>query len=507
MANSSYGCSLCWEPSSLTLGQADDDWMSDESQAAAVVEASSDGAFDHLEPLARSCSECPSPCRNLESPLDQTDLNRFQLRTAELAAGVGRPPISGADCKATVPRSVISTPLDQWSLVAIYQSLEERLADLEGSLVQLFESYELEILEMRNLLTQVGESITREEIRSQATSSSLTDVSIEGDEVAYELDGLGLMKQVAPLEASPLEASILERYVQKWHAGGLIIVEKFGDQARMRDIHALFNSFGSITYLELHGADKSRPHINTRHAYIHFAEYSQAVKAHQNIHGHTFQNQVLMVFLLSTSTVRGEPGKPYVGPALEVLNFAGGLNYASPEADCLRDVNEDLTQLFEVLDPTGPNTHSLKPILPTNSAASSWRRPSVSGTAIANDADLVQGYPDNDVAVLSEIQPLPMRQAGAYVPPPLRKRKASAVVDTDDNTTSSRPHPAMKILKRGEPLLSENFKSGMVQSTGSDFKRLDIKDFVYQGKKKMGRFGHTAVDDDSDDEEGGVRLL
>ncbi|KAL8812077.1 MAG: hypothetical protein Q9200_001312 [Gallowayella weberi] len=471
MADLSYGCNLCWEHPSLGLVQVDDSRVYSESEAATVTDTSSEGVFEHLQPAADSC-------RDLESPLDQMDLEHFRLRTVEL-----------------VPL------LDQQSLVAIYQGLEDRLAYLEESLEDLFKSYGLDILEIRNLLTQVGESINNNETRSQSTSTSPMDVSVEGDEVAYELDTLELNMQVAALEASPLE-----RYVQNWHAGGLIIVENLGDQARMRDIHGLFNSFGTITYLELHGADKSKPHTNTRHADIHFAEYNQAVKAHQNFHGHCFQNQTLMVFLLSTSTVRGEPGKPYVGSALEVLNFAGGSNYASPEPDYLQDANEDLTQILGVLDLTGPSTHSLQPNLTEKSATSSWRRTSVSGTVIAND-DIPQACPDNDAAVWAQFEPLPMRQAGVYVPPALRKRKANVLVDTDE-ANSSRPHPAMKILKRGEPLPIENFKSSIVESAGSNSKRLDIEDFLYKGKKNLSRSRYAAIEDvsDSDDEEGGVRL-
>ncbi|KAL8806692.1 MAG: hypothetical protein Q9182_001220 [Xanthomendoza sp. 2 TL-2023] len=487
MADLSYGCNLCWDNRSLGLGQVDDCWMFCESEAATVAETSSDGAFEHVQPAADSCSDCTNQCRDLESPLDQTDLEHFRLQTAELVAGIGCSSNARADCKSTVRRWSISPLLDQRSLVAIYQGLEDRLADLEESLEELYKSYDLEILEIRNQLKQIAESITSDRTQPQSSSPSPWDVSIEADEVAYELDSLELNKQVAALEASPLE-----RYVQKWHAGGLIIVENLSDHARMRDIHDLFNSFGTITYLELHGPDKPRTHIRTRHAYIHFAEYNQALKAHQNLHGHCFQKQVLMVLLHSTSTVRGEPGKPYVGSALEVLNFAGGSNYASPGADYLQDANEDLTQLLKLLAASGPSTYLIH-----CSQISQKSLPRLPGDG--------QACLDNDAAMLEQIEPLPMRQAGAYVPPALRKPKANALADTDE-TNSSRPHPAMKILKRGEPLPSESFKSGMVHSAGPDSKRLDIEDFLHKGKKNLSQSRYAAIDDVSDDEEGGVLL-
>lgn len=471
---------------------------------------SSGGPVDDSHLPAEASSECTSPCRDPESPLSHTDLERFQLRTEELIAGKGCPQAPGVDFDSMASRPALPTPLDQESLLTIYQTLEDRLAELEESLEDLFRSYEQEFLDIRQLLTEVGASITSVNTGSQSSSSASTEIDIENDEVASDLDSLVATEQEVALEALPLE-----QYVQNWRNGGLIIVENLSDQARTRDIHPLFQSCGTITYLELHGADKSRPHVNTRHAYIHFAEYSQAAAAHRRYHGFHFQSKSLMVFLLSMSTVRGEPGKPYTGPALEILNFAGGSNYASPQADYLQDANADLRQLLDHLNvsaplqesESGPNTYSLKPNLTTKISALSWRRTSVSNHAKNTDADPPQQSVNHREENFVETNSLLKRQPGAYVPPAVPKHEASTIVGTDDKD-SSQPHPVTRILKRGEPLPTEYFKSGVVSHEAFFFERLDVADMVDDGKQKLSRSRRAAViDDDSDDEEGGVPLF
>ena len=454
-------------------------------------------------------SEYPSPCRNPELPLDQSDLDRFQRRTIDLAAGTRYSPGMDVDFLTMVPGSEPMS--DPPSLRTLCQGLGDRLAHLEFSKDELCRSLELDIDEIRNLLTELTGAVNSVDVASQCNSPVCNELSFDGDEQS-ELDSTCATSQRMAPEAV--------QYVQNWHNGGLVIVENLSQHARTRDIHEFFHSCGTITYLELHGADKSRPHINTRHAYIHFAEYNQAVRAHLNHHGSLFQDKTLMVFLLSTAMVRGEPGKPYLGSALEILNFAGGQNYASSEADCLR-ANEDLQELLEHLDTTAPlqqsvmesTTFSLKPNLTAKTAAS-WRRKNTlhakAEAASENDTILkgsvVETSRQASNAVLAKIKPLPVGQPGAYVPPAMRKRKASSITDIGD-TNPHRSHPVMRALKRGEPLPNSMFHSGMVVREDSSTRRLTVEDFVLTGKEQPSLPPQAAIDDDvDDDEEGGVLL-
>ncbi|CAL8575334.1 hypothetical protein XPA_001262 [Xanthoria parietina] len=482
MADSSFCCSLCWEPPNLFKADEDDrDWM---------YGTSSSGTFDQAQTIAELWSEYPSPCRNPESPLDQQDLDSFQRRTINLAADAGHPQDPDIDLLTTVsgpesmPAELASEMLsDPRTLLKLCRGLEKRLADLEFSKEELVRSLEMEIEEIRGLLTEVSEAVNRDDVRPPCNSPQSEEDSF--------VQGFALLELQSP---STDPQDFTQQYNQAWHNGGLIIVENLSDHARTRDIHALFHSCGTITYLELHGADKSKPHVNSRYAYIHFAEYNQAVTAVQNHHGAYFHDRALMVFLLSTDTVRGEPGVPYLGPALEILNFAGGMNYASPDAD-FRHANEELQELLEHLDTTAPqqqtamepSTYSLGPGF-TAKTSVSWRRtdaPLVETEALSKTdmmetvPTIVETSPQTPFTILAEIKPLAVGQPGAYIPPKPRKRKASSVADDVGDTDSSRSHPAMRILKRGEPLPGN---ASAVDRRGFKFARRDVEDFVYEGR-------------------------
>ncbi|KAI4278103.1 MAG: hypothetical protein L6R38_005320 [Xanthoria sp. 2 TBL-2021] len=481
MADSSFCCSLCWEPPNLFRADEEDHyWMyCNNVREAGSDPVSSSGTFDQSQSAADPWSEHPSPCRNPESPLDQKDLDRFQRRTIDLAANAGYSLDPDVDFLVTVPglesmsaHSLSPMLSDPQTLLKLCRGLETRLADLEFLKEELVRSLELEIEEIRDLLTEVTEAVNRDHVQPPCNSPPGDEESFFDDDALFEIESPSTFSQDLTPEAL--------QYIQAWHNGGLIIVESLSDHARTRDIHALFRSCGTITYLELLGADKSKPHVNSRYAYIHFAEYSQAVNAVQNHHGALFQDRALMVFLLSTDTVRGEPGVPYLGSALEVLNFAGGQNYASPQAD-FRHANRDLRELLEHLDTSAPlqhsgmepSTYSLKPNLTAKTAAS-WLRTDapIVETEAAPRTDTTEKVPSVKpsqqayYAIPAEIKPLAVGQPGAYVPPKTRKRKASSVTDVDD-TDSSRPHQVMKILKRGEPLPGNMFYSGMVDRRGS----------------------------------------
>ncbi|KAL8848432.1 MAG: hypothetical protein Q9221_006539 [Calogaya cf. arnoldii] len=499
MADSSFRCNQCWEPPNIfRADEGDDDWMYCNAREAGPNFTSSNRKLDHSQPQADPWAEHPSPRRNPESPLDQEDLDRFQRRTAVLAANTQCSLDPVVDFLATglgiEPRPIgLDLPLlsDPQSLLTLCQSLEKRLADLEHSKEELVKSLDQDIEEIRDLLMEVTEAVTSAEVTPECNSPQCDEESFDDSDTIFDFGS----PCTTPQNPTP------EAYVQAWCHGGLVIVENLSDHARTRDIHALFKACGTITYLELHGPDKSKPHINSRYAYVHFAEYYQAVIAVQNHHGVLFQDKVLMVFLLSTDTidtVRGEPGVPYLGSALEVLNFAGGENYASPQADFRQEANQDIQKLLERLDITAllqhsgqePSTYSLKPNL-TAKMDAPWRRtdtptaelevsPKIEITAKVPSVEPSQ---QTSHALTAEIKPLAVGQPGAYVPPKTWKRKASSITGTDD-TDSSRPHPVMKVLKRGEPLPHDIFQSGMINRQGSNLAHLAAGDFVHEGEQQ-----------------------
>ncbi|KAL9024846.1 MAG: hypothetical protein Q9180_007787 [Flavoplaca navasiana] len=332
MARSPFCCSLCWEPPNLfPAGEEDHDWMFCDAHEARDHPPSFDKTLNPPQTTADHWIEHSSPCRNPESPLDQKSLDRFQNRTTALAAKTGHfrdpevnllttPPV----IESMAPRLASSVLSNPQPLLALCQGLQKRLAHLESSKDELVRCFEQDIEEIRELLTDLTEAVTRVDEQPPLNSPPCEEISVASGEMIDFED---------PCTVSPDTTPEAKQYIQAWHNGGLIIVENLSEYARTRDVHDWFHSCGHITYLELHGADRSKPHVNSRFAYIHFAEYDQAVSAVQNHHGALFQDKFLMVFLLSTDPVRGEPGSPYLGSALEVLNFAGGHNYASPKAD------------------------------------------------------------------------------------------------------------------------------------------------------------------------------
>lgn len=399
-------------------------------------------------------------------------------------------------------------------LLALCQGLQKRLAHLEFSKDELVRSFEQDIEEIRELLTELTEAVTRVDEQPPLNSHPCDKVSVASGEMIDFED---------PATFSPDTTPEANQYIQAWHNGGLIIVENLSEYARTRDIHDWFHSCGHITYLELHGADRSKPHVNSRFAYIHFAEYDQAVIAVQNHHGALFQDKLLMVFLLSTDPVRGEPGSPYLGSALEVLNFAGGHNYASPEADFRQDADRHMLAVLDYLDSSvplsphsvmEPSTCSLKEKKPNPTAktTASWRRldipkletetdPLTNTSANAFNVETSLGVVN---PLPADIQPLAMGQPGAYIPPKTRKRKAGIITGITD-TDPSRPCPVKRMLKRGEPLTM--FFSGLVDGQKSKFARLDVADFGKKGKQQSRIDRQAAINDgDIDDDEGGVLL-
>ncbi|KAL8840338.1 MAG: hypothetical protein Q9170_001353 [Blastenia crenularia] len=358
------------------------------------------------EPVSLSSS-----CRDPYSPIDEWDLEEFEVRTAELASytddsschesdlrpdfAPGSPVIRKVDTlieydldsQDSPPPPMLTLAHQQELLVAI-ERLEHRVNFLETTVEQNHNSLEQEILAMSKklsdgisgmtelltsllhqgvdeILMETGNSTGNKEAQPSKSGESLTDhhtsaAELEDEQASYQTP----------------ELSPTEKYFRSWHAGGLILVEHLSEQTPARDIHALFQQFGRITYLELNGADKSKPWIPTRYALIHYAEQNAALQARRFLHGFHFQNQNLMVFAVGTAVIRGEPGKPYIGSALEVLNFNGGLNYAAPEADCFQVENEGLMQLNgeSLMKNEQATTYSLKPCLTTKTAASSWRR-------------------------------------------------------------------------------------------------------------------------------------
>ncbi|KAL8995349.1 MAG: hypothetical protein Q9169_004891 [Polycauliona sp. 2 TL-2023] len=499
-------CNLCWGPDLSQLETGDHDWM-----YCSVPEAGQNSALHqiHEQPQIAADPWCehPSPCRNPDSPLSQGDLDRFQRRTVALATNPGQSLDLKVDLLATLPGSesipIQPPPPNPNPLLKLFQSLEKRLARLETSKNELVRSFDQDIEEIRDLLTEMTEAVIGVDVVSVGGSPICDEVFHDGDVLA-ELESPGTISQDLPPEA--------QQYIEAWHEGGLILVENLSPYTRTRDIHGLFGASGTITYLELHGADKSKPHVDLRYAYIHFAELQSAISAVEKHHGALLNGKQLMVFLLNTEPVRGEPGTPYLGSALEVLNFAGGRNYASPQADFRQDGNADLQKLLDHLDATAPleqsavapSTYSLKPNL-TARAPSLWRRTDTLGTDLetAPIAAKVRdvGIPQQaTIAGPAETKPLLLGQPGAYVPPNMRKRKASTVA-------AGQLHPVIRVLKRGEPLPEAILRHGMIDHQTSKSALLAVEDFVSKGKQQLYTpHQAAAVDDDNDDEEGGVLL-
>ncbi|KAL9006517.1 MAG: hypothetical protein Q9188_000754 [Gyalolechia gomerana] len=388
---------------------------------------------------AKVTDEFSCPFRDPESPLDEWDVDQFNVKTASLASCTDScscrdlnddpefvpeiPTIrpmesliayedeSGSHSSLPPPMMTLA---DQQDLLAATERLEHKVAFLEASIEQNHNSLEQEMLGkcekfsdgiegivellVSGLHNLNNEHLTKTDNPTNGADAHLADHSCKPPTFPLTT-ATAPHDQTTPPQSPKTVLSPIGQYIQSWHLGGLILIEHLSEQTLARDIHALFQPYGRITYLELHGADKSKPHVPTRHAYIHYAERSQALEARRNLHGFRFQNRNLMVFAISTAIVRGEPGKPYMGSALEVLNFNGGSNYASLDADCFQIENEGLMLLdgespFPKYNLEAGNeelvrfsdsvtkkedakvqaTYSLKPTLTGKTTAASWWR-------------------------------------------------------------------------------------------------------------------------------------
>ncbi|KAI4140083.1 MAG: hypothetical protein L6R39_005966 [Caloplaca ligustica] len=354
---------------------------------------------------------------NAESPLDQGDYIRSERKTARLASltddsslydsipptphlkPIGSPRDysnyhRNPELSNKLPplRLNMSNPQDFWTAFLIDRRnlFQEEMVDLYQELSSTID----EIIDKR-LSQGKGVQRTKKEDPNNDASTPPQPVPNRSDYTS------GAQTSSA---ATP-ELSATEKYIQDWHHGGLILVENIPDQTPAREIYALFGQCGDLTYLELHGADKSKPHISVRHAYIHYAEIRQAHEARRLLHGFQMHSKRLMVFNLNSTVVRGVPGKAYVGAALEILNFNGGSNYAAAEADFFQ-VKDEL-EVAELPAPTKAATYSLKPQLTAKTAATSWRRASVptddSGTdTLAHEGTVGESadYPQDDEEVV-----------------------------------------------------------------------------------------------------------
>lgn len=406
-------------------------------------------AFRSTEP-----DDSPSPVRNLESPLDDQDFERFERRTARLASiseesvHYGsmpptpriRPVVSldnddlgqeASDTSAELPPPRVkfsnSSPermlaVFGWlldSVAAFEDAIEDRQSHLEDDMMDRQVSFEQKVLDVLENLTVRIEQLIGDRL-PRGNHGQLTETGIRPNGVnVYPQSGSELHTTnnnhpesnipVVPWTPSPPpqpQPPLSEKYNQDWHAGGLLLIENISPHTPLRELYALFHPHGRLSYLELHAADKSTPHLPTRHAYIHYFARSRALQACSALHNFPLHGQRLMVFNCSTIMVRGEPGYPYDGPALEILNFNGGLNYASPDADFRRAAaalqwsDEERDVGIPVSQPmvATATTYSLKPQLTGKTAAASWRKPDVLVAAAADDND-DQGESDADEAV------------------------------------------------------------------------------------------------------------
>ncbi|KAL8898327.1 MAG: hypothetical protein Q9207_006763 [Kuettlingeria erythrocarpa] len=400
--------------------------------------------------------DSPSPVRNLDSPLDDQDFERFQKKTAVLASiseeslhyGSMPPtpriqPVASldndaidyeaSDTSTELPPPIVKFTSSSaetilaafgWlldSVAAFEDAVEDRQSYLEGDMTDRQASFEEKVLEVLESLTVRIEQL----IDDRLPSNSHGQLTKAGNRPSYVNNRPQSENEVHtnnnhPESNTPVtqrthsppsqsQSLLCERYTRDWLAGGLLLIENISPHTPLRELYALFHPHGRISYLELHAADKSTPHLPTRHAYIHYFAHSQALQACSALHNFPLHGTRLMVFNCSTVVVRGEPGYLYNGPALEILNFNGGSNYASPDADFTRSAAaaEDRLQLSDeergvvaipVSQPTvaAATTYSLKPQITGKTAAASWRKP---GVPVAADDD-DEGEFDADEAVV-----------------------------------------------------------------------------------------------------------
>lgn len=376
-------------------------------------------------------SDYSSPVRNPESPLDESDYVHFEKKTARLASLTDdcspsmpptprirptvRPGDNGEHHGLSDPSNNLPPPLlksldlpyserdltlFKWLLDDVDDlevAIEYRQLSFEDEMMDRQISFEGKVADAVKMLVRridklideriprgTGVQLTEEEGLTNDATTSPRPVPSSADFTPD--DDQSSSSAVAP------ELSAVEKYIQDWHEGGVVLIENISQHTPAREIYALFQKYGKITYLEFHGPDKSKPHVPTRHAYIHYAEHSQALEARRLLHGFHLQGKTLIVFNISTAVVRGEPGLQYEGSALEILNFNGGSNYASAEAD-FHQMNVDLLQLDDDLQipipapnpAPGMATYSLKPHLTGKLAAASWRKTDVTAAKTADN--------------------------------------------------------------------------------------------------------------------------
>ena len=310
---------------------------------------------------ATEVGEIPDPFRNPESPLDEWDFEQFEARTAHLASCNASPTIAPMenpyeveewDSQNDRPPPIMSLS-NQQELFATIERLERKMGCIEATMEARYNALEQDLMQECNKISDgIGNvaKLLNTVLHQMPTHNLTTGVDAHPapeHEVPAFNRAVGTNPRDLTASSRPIQAKLssTEQYIHSWHAGSLVLIENISEATPIRDIHALFQNFGRITYIELHAADKSRPHIAARHAYLHYADVNSAHEARRFLHGFALDKRCLMVFPIPTNVPRGEPGKPYIGPALEVLNFNGGPNFASPEADCFQYDNEGLRQL------------------------------------------------------------------------------------------------------------------------------------------------------------------
>ncbi|KAI4290041.1 MAG: hypothetical protein L6R35_000684 [Caloplaca aegaea] len=381
-----------------------------------------------------------SPLRDPESPFDQGDVQRFEMRTARLAnlsdncsdsvstpaTPYLQPMVSedeyDDDDGLSDPESSLPPPLSADSDSQDVDAARDPFAGKNSEFEQMMEDRQNQ--HEQRVADVIGKLISRiDELIAERLPSGESQQMTEAEPYTNSATSHTLLETYpelastshAPQIPNP-ELAAVEKYTQAWHAGGLILVENISDSTPAREIYALFQVCGKITYMELHGPDRSQPHVPTRHAYIHYAEHCEAQEAQRLLHGFHFQDRTLMVFSLRTAAVRGTPGVPYEGSALEVLNFNGGPNYASPEPfwDFYRthdgmlqmdhqDEDEDEEDLPMPASPptTQAGTYSIWPQLTTETSPASWRAANASA-ADAVSEEVVDPFKDKSTASVDD---------------------------------------------------------------------------------------------------------
>ncbi|KAL8703424.1 MAG: hypothetical protein Q9201_003395 [Fulgogasparrea decipioides] len=418
-----------------------------------------------------------NPFRDPESPLDTGDVEQYKAETDELirratssicqqadfmlrpvrAVPTIKPPMPSSEEDdpensyyfSDDPASPILTASSDEELDTIDDPLEIRIACLESFVEETLSSFLLQIQEIRRLLAdRNGRSSELADNNQTAVSTSAVPSAIP--------------------QQSASAITLARQYTQDWHSGGLILVENIPEHTSARGILALFQSMGIITYLELHGPDKSGPHIPTRHAFIHFADPDEAANARKHYHGFRFQGKTLMTFSLSTNTVRGVPGQPYVGPALEILNFHGGPNYIAPE---MSDTAVAPLEFKRQKTPT--YSHNVKPKLTLDTNVAAWR----------------QAVVPRPVAVPQKAKPkLTINTDVPNADAIPDEQETSVVVPIAEllNPTSAQPQSLFfPSPQTGEPSSLDVLKSGVIGSgqSSSDGSE-DDEMVVFQGAKK-----------------------